>query len=101
MSGSERSANSGREDYAVEGVGRMRLHHLYRMMPCLGELLDDADVTTGSPRCVKNRAEKALLAHRRAPFSMSNAVFWDTTSLYREGASGSPDPPRWVNSSAG
>lgn len=88
VSGSDRAADKWREDYAVEGADRLRLHHLYRTMAWLGEPLAEADDTVASPRCVKHRIEEALFAHRRDLFSTLDVVFMDTTSLYFEGAGG-------------
>ena len=44
--------------------------------------------TPFAPRCVKDRVEEALFAHRRDLFSDLQLVFFDTTSIYFEGAGG-------------
>ena len=66
----------------------MQLHHLYRATAWLGEALgaDQQAGTTGfAPRCVKDRIEELLLAHRQMLFSGLDLVFFDTTSVYFEG----------------
>ena len=39
--GSDRAADRWREDYAIDGVEDLDLHHLYRAMAWLGEELDE------------------------------------------------------------
>ena len=39
--GSDRAADRGREDYAIDGVDGLELHHLYRAMAWLGEELPE------------------------------------------------------------
>jgi Transposase DDE domain len=91
ISGSDRAAERWREDYAIEGVGELDLHHLYRAMAWLGEELPAKDQdgrTPFAPRCRKDVIEERLFAHRRDLFSRLDLVFMDTTSLYFEGAGG-------------
>ena len=87
-SGSDRAADKWREDHAIEGADRLRLHQLYRTMAWLGEKLAADDAAQASPRCVKHLIEEALFAHRRDLFSTLDVVFMDTTSLFFEGAGG-------------
>ncbi len=89
--GSDRAADRWREDYAVDGVEDLDLHHLYRAMAWLGEELpaDQQDgATSFAPRCVKDVLEEELFAHRRDLLATLDVVFMDTTSLYFEGAGG-------------
>jgi len=89
--GSDRAADRWREDYRIDGVDGIELHHLYRTMAWLGEELpkDQQDAATPfSPRCVKDVLEEALFAARRDLLTTLDVVFMDTTSLYFEGAGG-------------
>jgi hypothetical protein len=86
--GSDRAADKWRQDYAIEGTERVRLHQLYRAMAWLGEPLAGEDETAANPRCVKHLIEEALFAHRRDLFSTLDVVFMDTTSLFFEGVGG-------------
>ena len=77
---------------STEGCDSERqLHHLYRAMAWLGEVLprdQQKDKTPFAPRCVKDRVEEDLFAHRRDLFTDLQLVFFDTTSLYFEGEGG-------------
>ena len=89
--GSDRAADRWREDYRIDGVEGLDLHHLYRTMAWLGEELpqDQQDAATPfSPRCVKDVLEEELFAARRDLLTTLDIVFMDTTSLYFEGAGG-------------
>jgi hypothetical protein len=87
--GSDRAAERWREDYAIAGVQKLELHHLYRAMAWLGEPLSDQQgATPFSPRCTKDRIEEALFARHRDLFSELELVFFDTTSIYFEGEGG-------------
>ena len=91
VSGSDRSGEAWRDDYRIEGVAPLQLHHLYRAVAWLGEELEydgQAVAAPLAPRCTKDRVEEALFARRRDLFSDLFVVFMDTTSLYREGAGG-------------
>lgn len=90
-SGSDRAADRWREDYAIAGVARLTLHHLYRAMAWLGEELPETEQdgrTPFAPRCVKDVIEERLFAQRRDLLTRLDLVFMDTTSLYFEGAGG-------------
>ena len=66
--GSDRAADKWRADYQINGCELLPLYHLYRAMAWLGEELPDGqqkDQTPFAPRCVKDRIEEALFAHRR------------------------------------
>jgi transposase len=89
--GSDRAAEKWKHDYVIEGVADLDLHHLYRAMAWLGEVLpkDQQDgATPFTPRTNKDLIEEALFARRRDLFSDLDLVFFDTTSIYFEGAGG-------------
>src|SRR5271170_520100 len=82
---------AARQDYRIEGVERLGLHHLYRAMGWLGEELAEhqqAGATSFAPRCLKDVMEEELFARRRDLFTSLDLGFMDTTSLYFEGAGG-------------
>jgi transposase len=89
--GSDRAAEKWKEDYCIEGVGKWSLHHLYRAMAWLGEVLpkdQQGGATPFTPRTTKDVIEEELFAQRRDLFSGLDLVFFDTTSIYFEGAGG-------------
>ena len=91
VSGSDRSADKWRQDYEVDGVDDLQLHHLYRAMAWLGEELPEqaqVDATPFAPRCIKDLVEEGLYTHRRDLFTELDIVFFDTTSIYFEGDGG-------------
>lgn len=77
---------------AIEGTGRLALHHLYRTMAWLGSPLtqkeDQQGATPFAPRCVKDQIEEELFDRRRDLFSSLDLVFFDTTSIYFQGEGG-------------
>ena len=86
--GSDRAAEKWRRDYRVEGL---QLHQRYRAMAWLGEELPSSEQAAAiafSPRCTKDLIEEGLFAHRRDLFTELDLVFFDTTSVYFEGAGG-------------
>lgn len=90
VSGSDRSCDRWRRDYAIEGVDDIELHHMYRAMAFLGEeLSDQKDSTLFSPRCTKDLIEEEIFFDQRDLFSGLDIVFFDTTSIYFEGGGGS------------
>src|SRR5512135_2527771 len=89
--GSDRAADKWKTDYQIEGCDNLQLHHLYRAMAWLGEGLPEdqqAGKTPFAPRCIKDRIEEELFAHRRDLFTDLQLVFFDTTSIYFEGNGG-------------
>jgi transposase len=91
VSGSDRFGDKWRREYAIEGVEELDLHHLYRAMAWLGEELPEEQQrgrTPFAPRCVKDLVEEELFDARRDLFSDLDLVFFDTTSIYFEGAGG-------------
>ena len=87
-SGSDRAAENWREEYRIEGAQGLELHHLYRAMAFLGEAIEGEPETLGSPRCTKDLIEESLFDRRRDLFAVVDLVFFDTTSIYFEGAGG-------------
>ncbi len=73
-SGSDRAAERWRRDVCLPGGETLQLHHLYRAMRFLGE--------------VKDSVEEALFRSRQDLFTELSLAFFDTTSLYFEGAGG-------------
>jgi hypothetical protein len=89
--GSDRAASRWRVDYALPGAEGLRLHQLYRAMAWLGTELPEAEQagrTPFAPRCTKDRLEEGLFARRRDLLTTLDLVFFDTTSIYFEGAGG-------------
>jgi len=89
--GSDRAGEKWRGDFAIPGTEDLSLHHLYRAMAWLGSPLEDSaqtGATPFAPRCVKDLVEEALFERRRDLFSTLDIVFFDTTSIYFEGAGG-------------
>ena len=71
----------------IHGVDGLSSHHLYRAMAYLWEEMEDqSDRTHFSPRVTKDVVEEELFHLRRDLFSGHDMVFFDTTSLYFEGA---------------
>jgi hypothetical protein len=89
-SGSDRAAESWKEDYRIEGAEKLDLQHLYRAMGWLGEEVDSDGLSEEGlpPRCRKDLLEERLFARNRDLFSAMDLVFFDTSSLYFEGEGG-------------
>jgi len=89
VSGSDRFCDKWREQYAIAGTDDISLHQLYRAMAFLGEEVEDQrNATPFSPRCTKDLVEEKLFLLNRHLFSGLDLVFFDTTSIYFEGAGG-------------
>jgi len=89
VSGSDRSCDVWHGDYVINGADELKLHHLYRAMAFIGEEIpDQKDKTPFSPRCTKDIIEEDLFRQRRDLFTGLDIVFFDTTSIYFEGAGG-------------
>lgn len=101
--GSDRAAASWCRRYALDGIEALRLHHFYRAMGWLGEPLEPESAPTPTvagesaaapaakplaARTAKDVIEEALFDRRRDLFTDLEVVFFDTTSLYFEGAGG-------------
>jgi hypothetical protein len=90
VSGSDRACEHWRDDYRIDGIEELELHHLYRAMSWLGEELPESEQAgkTLAPRCIKDAIEEKLFERRRDLFSELSVVFMDTTTLYFEGRGG-------------
>ena len=88
VSGSDRSCDKWHRDYVIEGVDDLCLHHLYRAMAFVGEVIKDQRDCGLSPRCTKDIIEEELFDLRRDLFTDLDVVFFDTTSIYFEGQGG-------------
>jgi transposase len=91
VSGSDRAAQRWQHSYAISGIESLQLHHAYRAMAWLGEVLPESEqhgATPFSPRCTKDRIEEGVFAQRRDLFTSLDLVFFDTTSIYFEGEGG-------------
>lgn len=90
--GSDRQAAFWKDSLGVAAFAELDLHHLYRAMAWLGEELpardQDADPTPLAKRCTKDQIEERLFDRRRDLFTNLDLVFFDTTSIYFEGAGG-------------
>jgi transposase len=89
--GSDRAALRWKEDYLIDGIEDIELHHLYRAMGWLGEQLPQPQQQGSSklvPRCTKDLVEERMFEGRRDLFTDLEVVFFDTTSLYFEGQGG-------------
>jgi transposase len=89
--GSDRAAQMWKEDYAIAGADELALHQFYRTMGWLGEPVAKTDAAGASGyglRTRKDEIEEALFARRRDLFTQLDLVFFDTTSIYFEGAGG-------------
>ena len=89
--GSDRAAEKWKQDYAIEGATDLSLHHLYRAMSWLGEVLpkdQQSGATPFAPRTRKDLIEEDLFARKRDLFSDLALVFFDTTAIYFEGEGG-------------
>ncbi|HEU0147072.1 MAG TPA: IS1634 family transposase [Bradyrhizobium sp.] len=81
VSGSDRHASTWRESVHVPGAERLDLDHAYTAMAWLGEV-DDAGRSTAEA------FEEALYRHRQPLFAAVSVAFFDTTTLWFEGAGG-------------
>src|SRR5947199_5407077 len=86
--GSDRAAYGWKDAYAVERIDDLDLHHAYRAMAWLGEPLGQSGTGSSGIRTTKDEVEEELFSRRRNLFSSLELVFFDTTSLYFEGAGG-------------
>ena len=91
VSGSDRACEHWRDDYRVDGIDDLDLHHLYRAMSWLGEQLprERAGRHARSSRAASRISSRSgLFASRHDLFSELSVVFMDTTTLYFEGRGG-------------
>ena len=71
----------GAAPIAVPGADRLTLEHAYKAMAWLGE-------ETGQGRYITDAVEEALYRHRQSLFGELSVAFFDTTTLWFEGAGG-------------
>jgi hypothetical protein len=67
VSGSDRACEHWRENYRIDGVDELDLHHLYRAMSWLGEELPESEKRdrTLVPRCIKDLVEEQVFERPR------------------------------------
>jgi len=90
-SGSDRAAAKWKTNYRIKGVEDIELHQIYRSMGWLGQPLGVDKQFGATPfalRCTKDEIEEQLFKSRRDLFAGLDLVFFDTTSIYFEGAGG-------------
>jgi hypothetical protein len=81
VSGSDRHASRWHHGFRIPGAEELTLDHAYRAMIWLGEEVVDGRTTTDA-------IEEDLYRHRQELFGEVSIAFFDTTSLYFEGAGG-------------
>jgi len=89
--GSDRAADKWKRDHRLSGCKDLNLHHLYRSMGWLGEMLPREEQDDVGPfvfRCTKDKIEEELFFRTRNLFTDLQLVFFDTTSIYFEGHGG-------------
>lgn len=87
--GSDLDCSQWMKKYEIKGVEGLELQHLYRAIGFLGRrtgkaLRDDPSII---PR-VKDKIEESIYTRQLEIFSEFKMVFFDTTSMYFEGAGG-------------
>ena len=80
VSGSDRHASRWHHGFRIPGAEELMLDHAYRAMIWLGEEADGRTTT--------DAIEEDLYRHRQELFGEVSIAFFDTTSLYFEGAGG-------------
>src|SRR3954452_9305314 len=81
VSGSDRHAGTWRDGVCIPGADQLDLDHAYKAMAWLGE-------TDTSGRATTDLIEEVLYRHRQELFGILSVAFFDTTSLFFEGAGG-------------
>jgi hypothetical protein len=81
ISGSDRHASDWRSGLRVPGADGLDLDHAYKAMAWLGAVDDDG-------RSTAETVEEALYRHRQPLFGAVSIAFFDTTTLWFEGAGG-------------
>ncbi len=81
VSGSDRHASEWRHCFRVPGADELTLDHAYKAMTWLGEEI-------GNGRVMTDAIEEALYRHRQPLFGEVSVAFFDTTTLWFEGAGG-------------
>jgi hypothetical protein len=89
VSGSDRFCDKWKRDYLIPGTQDLDLHHLYRAMSFLGEVLPKHKQDGGfGLRRNKDLIEEMLFFKNRDLFTKLYLVFFDTTSIYFQGQGG-------------
>jgi transposase len=89
VSGSDRFCEKWQRDHLIAGTQALALHHLYRAMTFLGEVVPEEYAAGKSgPRRNKDLIEEMLFYKNRNLFSNLDLVFFDTTSIYFQGQGG-------------
>jgi hypothetical protein len=81
ISGSDRHASQWQRSFCLPGVAELTLDQAYKAMAWLGEEIGEA-------RWMTDAVEEALYRQRQDLFGELSIAFFDTTSLYFEGAGG-------------
>jgi transposase len=84
--GSDRYCDKWKDNYNINASEEISLHHLYRAMGFLGEIIKEGNTFT--QRRMKDSIEEGIFSLRRDLFSAAEMVFFDTTSIYFEGEGG-------------
>ncbi len=88
-SGSDLNCCTWMQGYEIQGSEGLDLQHLYRAMGFLGEKLRDAKAEPDQfVRRTKDKIEESIYMRDFEVFSEFKMVFFDTTSMYFEGAGG-------------
>lgn len=88
-SGSDLDCCTWMQKYEIDGVEGLDLHHLYRAVGFLGEKISSTkpEFPQFVPR-IKDKIEESIYLRELDVFSEFKMVFFDTTSMYFEGAGG-------------
>ena len=88
--GSDRAAEKWRQDFSIPSIENIQLHQLYRAMGWLGEPLIPTKTSVNPlyQHFTKDVIEQKLFDNNRDLFTSLQVVFFDTTSIYFEGAGG-------------
>lgn len=87
--GSDLSCESWRRNQNIPGNEELDLHHFYRAMNWLGDIVNEFNESDPfSPRYRTHQIEELVFNVNRDLFSGIGMVFFDTTSLYFEGQGG-------------
>jgi hypothetical protein len=89
--GSDRACTQWIQGYRIPGLEGAQLHHWYRAMGWLGELLPSTaqhGALPFGPRTTKDLIEEALFQRGRDLLTEIEVAFFDTTTLFFEGEGG-------------
>lgn len=88
QTGSDRCCNKWRKAYRIDGAEDLDLQHDYRAMAFLGSLIEEKGPSPFGGRYFKDLIEERMYHYKRNLFDQVDLVFFDTTSIYFEGAGG-------------